>query len=142
MRALRLPPHSETLFGFLIAVMPTLNNTSPGSKFANGKRQWKGKYYDRFKIQDNIHGISSELWRSHSEEDGGDKILEPICGLFGFGQASAHPQINQPLSVGEIEMLYQYAVSCKKNTLVQCKYTLRCVESPAANQGQPIVSPR
>ena len=91
--------------------MLTLNSTSPGSKFANGKRQWTGKYYNGFKIRDNIHGISSELRRSHSEEDGGDKILEPICGLFGFGQASAHPQINQPLSVGETEMLYQYAVS-------------------------------
>ena len=39
-----------------------------------------------------------------------DKTLEPIFGLFGFSQASAHPQINQPL--GETEMLYQYPVSC------------------------------
>jgi hypothetical protein len=44
-------------------------------------------------------------------EDGGDKILEPICGLFSFGQAL---QINKLLSVEGTEMLYQYAVSCIK----------------------------
>lgn len=151
-RGFRFPPHSGTLFGFLIAMMPTLNSTSPGStfcwsrsyctrisrppplhnnyiimvlgnrrhipeavkdtiviralakalrmpgninfgglvqsssfsarvdlepfricrwhidgKFANGKIQWRGKSYDRFRVRDNIHGIPFELQRSHSE---------------------------------------------------------------------------
>ena len=53
-------------------------------------------------VRDNINGISFQLrWRDSRAGRiagmvvlGGTQISEAICGLFGFGQASAHPPKN------------------------------------------------